>query len=83
MICRLLQQVLADKVRVMENLGLRHNDWGELAVKLGRVLKEEEFMKSAILKNQQNRMDIVLENVNLLDVGNIFQHHILCQMADI
>ena len=44
MICRLLQQVLADKVRVMENLGLRHNDWGELAVKLGRVLKEEEFM---------------------------------------
>ena len=62
MICRLLQQVLADKVRVMENLGLRHNDWGELAVKLGRVLKEEEFMKSAILKNQQNRMDIVLEN---------------------
>ena len=62
MICRLLQQVLADKVRVMENLGLRHNDWGELAVKLGRVLKEEEFMKSALLQNQQNRMDIVLES---------------------
>ena len=61
-ICRQLQQILADKVRVTENLGLRHNDWGELAVKLGRVLKEEEFMKSAILKNQQNRMDIVLEN---------------------
>ena len=62
MICRLLQQILADKGRVMENLGLRHNDWGELAVKLGRALKEEEFMKSALLKNQQNRMDIVLEN---------------------
>ncbi len=62
MICRLLQQVLADKVRVMENLGLRHNDWGELAVKLGRALKEEEFMKSALLQNQQNRMDIVLES---------------------
>lgn len=61
-ICRLLQQVLADKVRVMENLGLRHNDWGELAVKLGRALKEEEFMKSALLQNQQNRMDIVLES---------------------
>ena len=46
----------------MENLGLRHNDWGELAVKLGRALKEEEFMKSALLQNQQNRMDIVLES---------------------
>ncbi|WP_288590988.1 hypothetical protein [uncultured Victivallis sp.] len=62
MICRQLQQILADKVRVTENFGLRHNDWGEYAVKLGRVLKEEKFMKSALLKNQENRMDIVLEN---------------------
>lgn len=29
---------------------------------MGRVLQIEELMKSAILKNQQNRMDIVLEN---------------------
>lgn len=76
MICRLLQQVLADKVRVMENLGLRHNDWGELAVKLGRVLKEEEFMKSALLQNQQNRMDIVLENNALAAaLASYFSHH--------
>ena len=61
-ICRQLQQILADKVRVTENLGLRHNDWGEYAVKLGRVLQIEELMKSALLKNQETRMDIVLEN---------------------
>ena len=61
-ICRQLQQILADKVRVTENLGLRHNDWGEYAVKLGRVLQIEELMKSALLKNQATRMDIVLEN---------------------
>ncbi|UKI32706.1 MAG: hypothetical protein L6W00_03850 [Lentisphaeria bacterium] len=29
-ICRQLQQILADKVRVTENLGLRHNDWGSM-----------------------------------------------------
>ena len=34
-ICRLLQQILADKVRVMENLGLRHNDWGGVRRKIG------------------------------------------------
>lgn len=35
---------------------------GEYAVKLGRVFRIEELMKSALLKNQENRMDIVLEN---------------------
>ena len=30
-----LQQILADKVRVTENLGLRHNDWGGVCRKIG------------------------------------------------
>lgn len=61
-ICRLLQKVLADKVPVKVNLGLRHNDWGELAVKLGRALRKESFATTALLKNQDNQADIVLEN---------------------
>ena len=34
-VCRQLQQILADKVRVTENLGLRHNDWGGVCRKIG------------------------------------------------
>jgi hypothetical protein len=61
-ICRKLMAVMGDSKPVTAPLYLRHPDWGQKAVKLGRAMGEEESMIKAIQENQNTRVSIALEN---------------------